>query len=203
MLFVVSSNYGTTYNNDISINYPSTDTEYHAYNGHTYTIPFTDSQGNPIEVFGGECDVVSGALMDTDEKIVIDGTNVKISGVWGSTNNGYAVYKSMPISRPTSDKTMCDKFKYSTQGWMDMPLNSYVGGSGVNTNWTFILPATVTSQEEANAWFAQNPTTIVFRKTTPQTIQLTPTQVKSLLGSNNVWADTGDIIELEYFSKEV
>jgi hypothetical protein len=37
---------------------------------------------------------------------------------------------------------------------------------------------------------------------TPITYQLTPTQVKSLLGTNNVWADTGDIEELEYFSKE-
>jgi hypothetical protein len=37
---------------------------------------------------------------------------------------------------------------------------------------------------------------------TPQSYQLTPTQVKSLLGTNNVWADTGDIEELEYFSKE-
>lgn len=32
----------------------------------------------------------------------------------------------------------------------------------------------------------------------PITYQLTPTQVKSLLGSNNVWADTGKIIDCEY-----
>jgi hypothetical protein len=44
---------------------------------------------------------------------------------------------------------------------------------------------------------------VCYELATPTTIQLTPTQVKSLLGSNNVWADTGDIIELEYFSKEV
>ena len=38
---------------------------------------------------------------------------------------------------------------------------------------------------------------------TPTTYPLTPTQVKSLLGTNNVWADTGDITDAEYFSKEV
>ena len=27
----------------------------------------------------------------------------------------------------------------------------------------------------------------------PQTYQLTPTEVKTLLGNNNIWADTGDI----------
>jgi hypothetical protein len=33
---------------------------------------------------------------------------------------------------------------------------------------------------------------------TPITYQLTPTQVKSLLGTNNVWADTGDVNEAVY-----
>ena len=38
--FVCTNAYGTTYNNDISINYPSTDHDYHAYNGTTYTSTF-------------------------------------------------------------------------------------------------------------------------------------------------------------------
>lgn len=36
---------------------------------------------------------------------------------------------------------------------------------------------------------------------TPTTYQLTPTQVKSLLGTNNVWADTGDVGDVRYFKK--
>ena len=34
---------------------------------------------------------------------------------------------------------------------------------------------------------------VCYELATPQTYQLTPTQVKSLLGVNNVWADTGDV----------
>ena len=34
---------------------------------------------------------------------------------------------------------------------------------------------------------------------TPQTYQLTPTEVKTLLGSNNVWADSGDVT-IEYYA---
>jgi hypothetical protein len=34
------TDYGTEYNNDCSVNYPSTDTEHHAYNGNTYTFTF-------------------------------------------------------------------------------------------------------------------------------------------------------------------
>ena len=33
------------------------------------------------------------------------------------------------------------------------------------------------------------------------TIQLTSTEVTTLLGTNNVWADTGDIIKLTYFGE--
>lgn len=36
--FRTADNYGTAYNNDIGINYPSTDTTYHAYNGNTAPI---------------------------------------------------------------------------------------------------------------------------------------------------------------------
>lgn len=38
--FGLPSSYGTTYGNDISINYPSTDTEYHAYTGASYPVIF-------------------------------------------------------------------------------------------------------------------------------------------------------------------
>lgn len=48
--------YGTTYNHDISINYPSTDHDYHAYNGQTTTT----SLGRTV--YGGTVDLVTGVL---------------------------------------------------------------------------------------------------------------------------------------------
>ncbi len=39
---------------------------------------------------------------------------------------------------------------------------------------------------------------IVYELATPQTYQLTPTEVTTLLGSNSVWADTGDVQEMAY-----
>lgn len=38
--FRTSVAYGTTYNDDISINYPSTDTDYHAYQGNLFSVEF-------------------------------------------------------------------------------------------------------------------------------------------------------------------
>ena len=47
------------------------------------------------------------------------------------------------------------------------------------------------------AWLKQlndngEPLTVIYPLATPQTYQLTPTEVDLLLGCNNVWADTGD-----------
>jgi hypothetical protein len=42
---------------------------------------------------------------------------------------------------------------------------------------------------------------VVYPLTTPLTVQLTPTQIKSLLGQNNIWADSGQIISGQYFAE--
>lgn len=41
---------------------------------------------------------------------------------------------------------------------------------------------------------------ILYRLTTPITYQLTPAQILMLAGVNNVWADCGDILNLEYIN---
>ena len=130
--------YGTTYNHDISINYPSTDAEYHAYNGQTYTIQFKDGD-NPLTVYGGTLDVTSGELTVTDVHIT-----------------------------------------------------SYSGET---------LPSTWISDRDVYAE-GTTPTTgaeVVYKLANSVTYHLTPTQIRTLVGNNNIWADTGDIIEGKYF----
>jgi len=56
MAFYVASSYGTTYNHDISINYPSTDHDYHPYTGRSITINLGQT------VYGGKLDVLTGEL---------------------------------------------------------------------------------------------------------------------------------------------
>ena len=53
--FFLAGGYGQTYNNDISINLPSTDHDYHAYQSHTYTVPFDHT------VYGADVDVTGGS----------------------------------------------------------------------------------------------------------------------------------------------
>jgi hypothetical protein len=67
-----------------------------------------------------------------------------------------------------------------------------------------ILPSTWISDSDVYAE-ETTPTTgaeVVYKLAEAQTYQLTPTQIKSLLGNNNAWCDTGDV-DIEYFGKEV
>lgn len=61
--FSTVSAYGVTYNNDISINYPSTITSYNKYVGNTYSATFEDS-GTPITITDGTFDFATGVLTD-------------------------------------------------------------------------------------------------------------------------------------------
>ena len=103
--FRTGAAYGTTYNHDISINYPSTDHDYHAYNGTTYPISWQSEAGT---VYGGTLDVTNGKLTVTDGYIAsydgetlpytwISDRDVYASGV-NPTTGAEVVYKlSTPI----------------------------------------------------------------------------------------------------------
>lgn len=129
-------NYGATYNNDISINYPSTDTDYHAYNGNTYTIDLDGTR------YGGEVDVVNGIVTPAPYYASYNGE--ALTGEWISDRDKYEVGTTPTIGAQVVN----------------------IGASG-----------------------------------TP--VSILPTAIKSLRGVNNVYANTGDIKDAEYFSKEV
>ena len=132
MTFYVSPSYGTTYNNDISINYPATDTTYHPYNGQTYAISFGQT------VYGGVLDVTRGKLTVTHDNI--------------------ASYNGESINEP----------------WLSS-MDVYVP----NTS------PTIGAQ-------------VVYPLTTPVTLTLTPTQVRALVGVNNVFNDTNGNTEVQF-----
>ena len=122
----------TADNHDISINYPSTDHEYHAYNPNSSTTPVNLGR----TVYGGTLDVVSGVL------------------------TAYPFYPSYN-GETLNGRWICDRAVYA-EGTTP-PTGSQVA----------LISGTGT------------------------TYQLTPTEVSTLLGENNVWADAGQV-EITY-----
>lgn len=174
-----------------------TATDYEPYSGNQYTIQLGQT------VYGGTLTVNddgSGTLVATHVKHSV----TSFDGVFGAVTYGYCVYKIISGTTHTvpdgeTGKMVSNIFGYSSLVRTTQPLFTYGGTSGANTTYTFILPASITSLDEANTWLSSNPTECMFYLATPITIQLTPTEITTLLGQNNVWADTGDVT-VEYES---
>ena len=166
---------------DISINYPSTDTDYHAYNGHTYSISFGQT------VYSGTLDVTSGVLTVTHGYVDLgDYTYILSNGIFLSTYNFNAKSRgcdgACTIYTNSGDVTLSDMPNYSFQ----MMTGTY--GIAIRNDDYNDATAFKTAMEGKK---------LVYELKTPITYQLTPTAIKSLDGVNNVFADTGDV-DVEY-----
>ena len=178
--FVPNSWYGSTYNHDISINYPSTDHDYHESHAKSYPISWQSEAGT---VYCGTLDVVSG-LLTVDRKYIDMGSLSWSAGYTGffTVNVGWTgdficeMYPQVPYVSSTSqvDKTIT---------W--------------NSGSHALIAADSAYSDAASFKTAMSDVGLVTKLAQPQTYQLTPTEVKSVLGLNNVWADCGGV-EVEY-----
>ena len=175
-------------------------TTYEPYNGNTYTINFVDGS-NPLTVYGGTLDVLSG-LLTVDRASVDLGTlnwsYTSSSGRSLFTSNDIADYKHTG-SNDIPVNAICECFANVS---MDTTFaNGQMGMDGDEINHrTIICDNRYSSASDFKT--AMNGVQLVYELATPQTYQLTPTQVKSLLGVNNIFADTGEV-DAQIWTKEV
>lgn len=191
MTFICAITYGTTYNNDISINYPSTDTSYHAYNGQTYTIDLNGTR------YGGTLDVVSGVMTVTHGYLKLTDTDYNWqSGSWAG---GYRYFTSNRITEALNNQT-CQSSIYKKNAQLQE--QGIAIDTAVNSNQIDVRTQHFSSLSSWKTYLASNPVDVRYELATPLTIQLPTTVVKSLGGVNNVWGDCGDILDLSYLAKE-
>lgn len=187
--FNTGGSYGTTYNNDISINYPSTDTEYHAYNGQTYTIDLDGTR------YGGKLDVVSGVL--TVDRELVDMGDLTWLNRRDIGQGLFSATLSTHYKQDVNVKCMCSNYAY--KGVSEYAAYAYAKGDGscslyYGAGYTvYVVNASHASDTGAEFKNYIRGAKLVYELATPLTIQLSPTQVNSLMGVNNVWADTGEI----------
>ncbi len=192
MTFNMGGGYGATYNNNISINYPSTDTSYHAYNGSTTSIPFHDSSDNPITVYGGMLNVTSGELVVDRAMATFNG-----SETWYLQSiNSYGIanfYIDLDHYPKINFRSLCNSLSPQTSFITETETEGYfVHQNGTNV-FIRIFSSRASTVKEFKTWLASNPIQLVYELATPTTYQLTPTQVSTLLGQNNIFANCGQI----------
>ena len=187
--------YGNTYNHDISINYPSTDHDYHPYSGQSINIALGQT------VYGGKLDVLSGELVIDYAKITIDGSST--IGRTGSAVSSPVLIQVIPpanniafVDEKTIPRCLCGSYLPPTTAYgiyrsADLCIAINQAESCTSRRIWMRLPE-VTTEAQAKTYLTNNPIEVVYPIYNPITVQLTPHEVTALLGSNNMWADSGD-----------
>ena len=175
-----------------------TDATFEPYNPNSENI--TIQLGDTY--YGGKLDVVSGVLTVDRVEVIYDGSSDEgwLLADSGEHRRGYisiANIKSYTGAYNTvSELYICSMLKNGT--WNDVFSGNPLAGM-TGQNWGFGLDAfQITNVTELRNWLSTNQIEIVYELATPTTIQLTPTQVNSLLGVNNIWADCGKINKAVY-----
>jgi len=183
--------YGNTYNNDISINYPSTDTEYHAYNGNTYLLPFGDTY------YGGHFtqDKAGHRQFEvTHGYVEFDGSNDEN---WERHSSGSASNFAMKISLAHAFVTTNENISsnYLTPISSSATWGNY--DNWITSSSRGVLNTGIQSITDVAMWrtyLASNPLEVRYELATPYIIDLPDGEpITTLLSTNNIYADTGDI----------
>ena len=161
----------------------STATAYEPYQGSTYDITFPTEAGT---VYGGTLDVKSGVL--TVDMAIIDlGTLTwKKIGTTGSHWRFWAYLNDMAYG----GEMLSSQYKHITA------TESYLGEIGIASQTSgrnYIAMVTDERFSDAATFkTAMSGVQLVYELATPITYTLTPQEIRTLLGTNNIWADTGD-----------
>lgn len=183
---------------EIQIEKGSTATTYEPYNPNSETI--TIQLGDTY--YGAKLDVVSGVL-------TVDRVEVDLGSMyWNYSASDLRFYNTALANAKAVTNVsdvmngLCDHYKTVAYRYInatseeDGIIGMFTSGT---TNYLAVKDTRYTSSSDFTN--AVSGTKLVYELATPIEIQLTPTPVNSLEGVNNIWADCGEIINGQYFSK--
>ena len=158
-------------------------------NGTTIPIAFPSEAGT---VYGGTLDVTTGVL--TVDRVKVAPTTVYSINTHQSTGLKYwmVLHGINSINTRTSNIYLYKSNIFRTNTGVYYG-NYYVTSNGANLS---VVPyqdqQSIDDVNQAGAWLAENQAEFVYPLATPQTYQLTPIEILTLLGANTIYADTGD-----------
>lgn len=195
-IVVTGSTSGYNYDfKNIQIEAGSTATDYEPYNGTTYTIPFKDSQGDPLTIYGGKVHIrrVNG-VWSGEIEMTRDDFDLG-EGSWNYDSGNLRFYSSI----------IRDKVKLPPLNYMS---DIYQIGNTTSVNYSMQISATgllyirnTDYNTPSDFKTAMQGHHINIELATPITNTINPSDIPnilSMLGYNNLWSDTGDIEECIY-----
>ena len=173
----------------------STATAYESYTAQTYPVTWETEAGT---VYGGTLDVVSGVLTVDKVLTTFDGTGV----AWGKytpTSGNYCFRTTISDMAAGLNPMYANNYKALTSH--AFATSDYGVFSGhVTLPQVYFRPpnASVVEVEDWNTWLAANNLQVVYPLATPQTYQLTPTEVRTIAGFNQIYSDAGPVIDIKF-----
>ena len=164
----------------------------------TLPITFPSESGT---VYGGYVDLVTGELKV--EWVEQEITSERTFSQWGSTGTTSKAFRT-DSPRPLSPKAyyvdgnrnvICDVLRRASN--VEIYNGTDYGACINNDGGLAIRIDGVETVEDLETWLESNPLTIAYKLATPVSYTLTPTQLSTLIGVNNIWSD-GDSVEVEY-----
>ena len=171
----------------------TTATEYEPYNGTIFPISWESETGT---VYGGKLDVINGVLTIEKATVMLNGTGVTWTYSEDSVTGRCRCYTTIFSSNIKPSSTIISDRLISNDSSRAFPLPWCVT-SNVYSTVLIGVDEHISSATDFNSWLSENPTTLCYELRTPITIQLAPHQINSFYGTNNIFADTGDI-DIEY-----
>ena len=158
-------------------------------------VPYNDTQVT-IDLdgtrYGASLNVLTGEMTVTKGFVTLDGTQtISVNGTLPS-GGAQIVFTPSPAKAYGNPSAISDIYSNIFKVYAGYDAYTFSGRT-TNGNLYFNMSPDVTTKELASAWFAQNPTQVLYKLATPLTVQLTANQMQTLKGLNNIWADTGDV----------
>lgn len=173
---------------DFQLELGSTATAYEPYQGNIYAVDWTTDAGT---VYGGTLDVTTGVL--TVDRVGVDMSTLSWSYNTSYTYAGFtATAEDMP-SQNSGVNIVCSLYAPLAA----TSLGSFFSADNNNciaqrNNGNIIMVQDARYTDAASFKAGMSGQTLVYPLAEPQTYQLTPQEVSTLLGQNNIWADCGD-----------
>ena len=181
---------------DIQIELGEVSTEYEPYRGQTHTLDWTNDIGT---VYGGYVDLVTGELVQTHNRLILDGSEQG----WISANSNRIFYIEIPEMKSgvwyTDNSSLCNyakKVNSSTDRYFEC-LIGYNNNKRIYFYNAKTVIQDVSNLESFKAWLSTHNVIVTYPIDIPITHQLSPTQLSTLIGRNNIWSNA-DRVEVEY-----
>lgn len=171
-------------------------------NGNSKTVSWQDEAGT---MYGGYVDLVTGELVATHKKATFDGSSdftVMSSSLYVVWQNIADMASGIFYSDPY---VMCDKcIKVSARGDVDSNVLGMLFGYNNSSIYMYNLnkyAGTTGDSATVRAWLNENPIIVTYPLATPIHYQLTPQQIETLIGRNNIWSEQGPV-SVQYLDKD-